>query len=188
MLAQAGSSSPTANTVIFTGLLGGAVTALVSFATAWLTTRRQITNLAIQQRYAYTLERYRLRLEVYGELFALMEPLAIDGRARPSIDRAEKLAVDITAWYYGKGGLIVTDEIREKLLDLRAELRNQPTGHDRRNQQDRWKAEYEPRSNSSDLRTLLVKDLDTRSPIEAPKSRRNPNGPSPRRLPAHPAW
>jgi hypothetical protein len=154
-------------------LLAG-VTFLLGVATNWVTTRR---SLVLQ----FDTELRRDRLQAYTALWALLEPLNRYGPAprRLSLVQAERLAADLTSWYFHVGGLYLSVPTRDEYFALQDALEREREAMRRSEgtltaiEGDRFDS---LRVRGSDLRSSLTGDVGTRKqlmvrgrPVERPR-------------------
>ena len=143
-------------------LLAG-LTFLLGVATNWVTTRR---SLVLQ----FDTELRRDRLKAYTALWALLESLNKYGPAprRLTLPQAERLAADLTRWYFQVGGLYLSEATRDEYFALQDAL------EDARETMRRSEgelpavegAEFEAlRERGSRLRTSLTLDVGTRKQL-----------------------
>ena len=129
-----------------------------------------LTRFTIQKNLEvkYDVDLRRLRLESYAELWSRLLPLALFARdGYPTRELLEKLTHSLTHWYFGKGGLYLSEHPRDAYFRLQRALHDllesahwsEPT-----NQLDPETFEH-LRSIGSRLRTRMTMDVGTRKPF-----------------------
>lgn len=121
--------------------------------------RHELTAQVAASRNEFDVELLKRRLDAYQQLFALLEPLSLDGRPPPDEAQAQELVTAITRWYTTTGGVLLGPRSRDALFRLRRELRGVPV--DERDDTS-LKAAYPPRRAASKLRSRLVEEVLTR--------------------------
>jgi hypothetical protein len=143
-------------------LLAG-VTFFLGVATNWVTTRR---TLVLQ----YDTDLRRDRLMAYTALWALLEDLNKYGPApkRLSLVQVERLATDLTRWYFQVGGIYLSEPTRDVYFALQDALEDARTSL-RRSEGGVPAVEgaaFESlRERGSRLRTSLTRDVGTRKQL-----------------------
>ena len=143
-------------------LLAG-VTFLLGIATNWVTTRR---SLVLQ----FDGELRRDRLQAYTALWALLEPLNRYGPApkRLTLVQVERLAADLTRWYFQVGGIYLSEPARNDYFALQDAL-DRARAALREADDDVEAIEggaFESlRQRGSGLRTSLTRDVGTRKQL-----------------------
>ena len=100
---------------LFQNFLIGAAGGLVSAIVTYFSTRAKIRlDLAAE----YDKRPQESRLEVYKELWAMLEPLARYGREQPVTYAIIRSISDQTrTWYFRKGGIYLTERSRKSYFD-----------------------------------------------------------------------
>jgi hypothetical protein len=104
------------------------------------------------------------RLAAYRELWRRLEPLAKYFRAEPvTYRRVEQLGADLRGWYFGTGGIDLTERSRGAYFALMEELTRTAAAGGDDFDRELGPGEFERiRSLGHDLRTALAEDVRTR--------------------------
>jgi hypothetical protein len=133
------------------GVVSGVIAALVTLRTKGLDRLIEERKLWVT---AYDTKLLEQRLLEYKKLWKLTEASSRRYVAQLDIPTAAALAKDLTSWYYADGGMILSEDARDKFFDARRTLepRGQPGGG--------WHNDIVKAFSA--LRTALCEDMNSR--------------------------
>jgi hypothetical protein len=138
------------------------LTAAIGFIVAYMTTILKFRK-ELEAKYDESLRDQRI--DVYKELWKLLQPLARYARREPvTRARMEELAVELRHWYFEVGGLFCTDQTRDAYFALQEGIETAIT----KTGGDFTEREFEThfgnwlREIGSNLRTSMARDVGTR--------------------------
>ena len=139
------------------GALGGAASGAVA---AWATIKAKHLDKVVEEIKlwvsAYDTKLLEQRLVDYRKLWKLTENTSRRRISKLDPKGATSLAEALTDWYYREGGIVLSEEAREKFFTARAALESP----EREGLGNRWHSEIVIRF--SRLRTALCEDMNSR--------------------------
>ncbi|HEX8129170.1 MAG TPA: hypothetical protein VF527_08725 [Pyrinomonadaceae bacterium] len=138
------------------------LTAVVGFFVAYMTTLLKFRK-DLEAKYDESLRDQRI--EVYKELWKLLQPLA--RYAPPELvtrRRVEQLAIELRRWYFEVGGLFCTDQTRDAYFALQKGIEKavEETKNEKAETELEPDCAKELRGIGSNLRTSMARDVGTR--------------------------
>lgn len=109
---------PAALLTLITGFISGALTAIVTYYSAYAKARLDLTV-------EYDKELRQSRLKAYQDLWKLLKPLARYSAKQPlSYHVARRTSEKMRDWYFDDGGIYLSREARGPYFDLKRALQN----------------------------------------------------------------
>ena len=150
---------PTDNTAVFAAI----VTGIATFTGTYLTTTQQVKK---QLKSQYSVSLRDKRIDVYKDLWAYLKPLAfhsLDDQIPYS--QIEQLSKDLIRWYYGLGGLLLTESSQRLYTEFQTKIKMELN-------KKKFNSTYLPlgttdriKEMASSLRTSLIRDVGTREEL-----------------------
>jgi hypothetical protein len=142
---------------VVSGSLSAVVSAIVTYLSISVQVRKDLEA-------KYDLDLRAQRITVYKELWRLLEPLAKYARPDPFTPLgARELSKELRRWYFGTGGLFMSEGTRDAYFELQNGLRTFAEDQHRPVEQALGETEFTLlRDKGSTLRTRVTQDIGTR--------------------------